>query len=85
MSEKQEEDFDEDADELTGDAEDPDLERVTKDLEFAKRRGGKGGGDPAWRRLELLMEEKRTAELLSDFEDYDIGDGEGRRSKSRRA
>lgn len=85
MSEKQEEDFDEDADELAGESEDPDIERVAKDLEFARRRGNKGGGDPAWRRLELLMEEKRTAELLSDLEDYDIGDGEGRRSRSRGA
>ena len=30
-------------------------------------------GDPAWRRLERLLEDKRTAELTSDFEDYDIG------------
>ena len=34
--------------------------------------------DPAWRRLERLLEEKHTAELTSDFEDYEIGDeGEG--------
>jgi hypothetical protein len=39
---------------------------------MAKRRGQKAG-DPAWRRLERLLEDKRTAELTSDFEDYDIG------------
>jgi hypothetical protein len=73
MSEKPDsEEFDEDADELASDGDDVDLDRVTKDLELAKRRGSKGA-DPAWRRLELLMEQKRTAELLSDFEDYDIG------------
>lgn len=73
MSEKPEsEEFDEDADELASDSDDVDLDRVNKDLEMAKRRGTKGGSDPAWRRLELLMEQKRTAELLSDFDDYDI-------------
>ena len=73
MSEKPEEEFDDsDADELAGDAEDRDLDRVNKDLEMAKRRGQKGG-NPAWRRLELLQEQKRIAELTSDFDDYDIG------------
>jgi hypothetical protein len=73
MSEKTEtEEFDEDADELVSESDDVDLDRVNKDLEMAKRRGQKGA-DPAWRRLELLMEQKRTAELLSDFDDYDIG------------
>jgi len=72
MSEKTEsEDFDEDADEPVSDSDDVDLDRVNKDLELAKRRGNKGS-DPAWRRLELLMEQKRTAELLSDFDDYDL-------------
>jgi len=84
MSEKSEsEEFDEDADELASDSDDVDLDRVTKDLEMAKRRGNKGA-DPAWRRLELLMEQKRTAELLSDFDDYDIDlPGEPRRSRAR--
>jgi len=30
-------------------------------------------GEPAWRRLEQRLEQKRTAELISDLEDYDIG------------
>lgn len=74
MSEKSEsDDFeDADADEPAGEAEDVDLDRVTKDLEMAKRRAQKLG-DPAWRRLEELFEQKRTAELVSDIEDYDIG------------
>ena len=74
MSEKPESDEfeDEEADEpLVGDT-DVDLDQVTKELDMAKRRGQKVG-DPAWRRLERLLEDKRTAELTSDFEDYDIG------------
>jgi hypothetical protein len=79
MSEKPESDEfeDEEADEpVVGDA-DVDLDQVIKDLDMAKRRGQKAG-DPAWRRLERLLEDKRTAELTSEFEDYDIGvDDEG--------
>ena len=74
MSEKPESDEfeDEEPDEpVVGDA-DVDLDQVIKDLDMAKRRGQKAG-DPAWRRLERLLEDKRTAELTSDFEDYDIG------------
>jgi hypothetical protein len=73
MSEKPEEEFeDEEADEpVIGDG-DVDLDQVIKDLDLAKRRGQKAG-DPAWRRLERLLEEKHTAELTSDFEDYEIG------------
>ena len=56
---------------LVGDS-DVDLDQVNKELDMAKRRGQKVG-DPAWRRLERLLEDKRTAELTSDFEDYDIG------------
>ena len=47
---------------------------MTKDLEIAKKRAQKSG-EPPWRRLERLREEKITAELTSDFDDYDIGDG----------
>jgi hypothetical protein len=74
MSEKPESDEfeEEETDEpLVGDS-DVDLDQVTKELDMAKRRGQKVG-DPAWRRLERLLEDKRTAELTSDFEDYDIG------------
>lgn len=72
MGEKQEaEDFDEsDDEELEGD-EEVDLARLTKDLDIARRRGARNGV-PAWRKLELLAEQRRTAELTSDFDDYDI-------------
>jgi len=74
MSEKPESDEfeDEEAEESSVENEDVDLDRVMKDLDVAKRRGAKLG-DPAWRRLERLREEKHTAELTSDFDDYDIG------------
>ena len=74
MSEKPEsEEFeDEEADEPVAGDTDVDLDQVIKDLDMAKRRGQKAG-DPAWRRLERLLEDKHTAELTSDFEDYDIG------------
>jgi hypothetical protein len=77
MSEKPESDEfeDEDADEPVSEDSDVDLDQVIKDLDLAKRRGVRTG-DPAWRRLEKLLEEKRTAELTSDFDDYDIGDPE---------
>jgi hypothetical protein len=75
MSEKSEsEEFEEeDADEPVSEEGDVDLDQVIKDLDMAKRRAQKVG-DPAWRRLEKLLEEKRTAELTSDFDDYDIED-----------
>ena len=64
-------DDDEDDADLVG--EEIDVDRVMKDMEIAKRRAAKTG-EPAWRRLEQRMEQKHTAELISDFEDYDIGD-----------
>jgi hypothetical protein len=75
MSEKPESDEyeDEEADEPVAEEGDVDLDQVIKDLDLAKRRGQKTG-DPAWRRLERLLEDKHTAELTSDFEDYEIGD-----------
>jgi hypothetical protein len=80
MSEKPEsEEFEDEDDEEPGVSEegDVDLDQVTKELDLAKRRAQKMG-DPAWRRLERLLEDKRTAELTSDFDDYDIGvDDEG--------
>jgi hypothetical protein len=84
MSEKPEaEEFeDEEADEPVSGDGDVDLDQVTKDLDLAKRRGQKAG-DPAWRRLERLMEEKHTAELTSDFEDYEIGDERAAARKAR--
>ena len=75
MSEKPESsDFDEDEADASVDSDDADLEHVFKDFESQKRRGGPRPGEPAWRRLEKYMERKHTAELLSDFDDYEIGE-----------
>ncbi len=86
MSEKPESDEfeDEGADEPPSEDADVDLDQVIKDLDLAKRRSAKSG-DPAWRRLEKLLEEKRTAELTSDFDDYDIGDGDPSSRGKRKA
>lgn len=74
MNEKPESDeFEEDEDDTpVSDGADVDLDQVNKELDLAKRRGQKLG-DPAWRRLERIIEDKRVAELTSDFDDYDIG------------
>lgn len=86
MNEKPEsEEFDdEEADEILEGGDDVDVDRVIRDLDQARRRGSKAPGDPAWRRLERMLEDKRTAELTSDFDDYDIGleDGERPRRKA---
>ena len=73
MSEKPEsEEFDEeDAEESAPGGDEVDVDHIMRDVESARRRAPKGG-EPAWRRLERVMEERRTAELLSDFDDYDI-------------
>ena len=77
MSEKPEpaDEFeDEDAEEVVGDEESLDVDRLMQDLDKRKR-GAPKGAEPAWRKLERLLEQKRTSELLSDFDDYDVGDG----------
>ncbi len=74
MSEKPETDeFEEDdaADPAPG-GDEVDVDHIMRDVETQRRRAPKGA-EPAWRRLERVMEERRTAELLSDFEDYKIG------------
>ena len=89
MSEKSESDeFEsEEDDEPVVEEGDVDLDQVIKDLDLAKRRGQRAG-DPAWRRLERLLEEKRTAELTSDFEDFDVGsdeeDGSGKPRRKKK-
>ena len=75
MSEKPEADEFDDADDDSLDIEggdEVDLARLTKDMDHARKRGAVKNGVPAWRKLELLAEQRRTAELTSDFEDYDI-------------
>ncbi len=75
MSEKPEsDDFDEEEDDDTAvDPEDLDVDHLIEDLDKRKKTATKVG-EPAWRRLERIREERQTAEQLSDFDDYDIGD-----------
>jgi hypothetical protein len=76
----------EDPEESAPGGDDVDVDQVMRDVEQQRRRAPKGA-EPAWRRLERVMEEKRTAELLSDFDDYDIdgdgGGGKGSRKKKK--
>lgn len=77
MSEKPESDEfeEEDAEDAAPGGDDLDVDHIMRDVDSARRRAPKGA-EPAWRRLERVMEERRTAELLSDFDDYEIGKGE---------
>ena len=87
MSEKPEESFDEEEDEGVVDSGDElDLDEIIRDLDSGKRRRGVKAAvaDPAWRKLERYLEEKRTAEQLSDFDDYDIGEEGGNPGKRKR-
>lgn len=77
MSEKPESDeFEEEDVEDAAPVDDVDVDHIMRDVESQRRRAPKGT-EPAWRRLERVMEERRTAELLSDFDDYEIGDEDG--------
>jgi hypothetical protein len=75
MSEKPESDEfeDEDGEDLNSGEESLDVDRLMQDLDKRKR-GAPRGVEPAWRKLERMLEQKRTSELLSDFDDYDVGD-----------
>ncbi len=61
------------APDLETDLEAVDVDYILRDVDTRKRRASKGQ-EPTWRRLERVMEDRRTAELISDFEDYKIGD-----------
>ncbi|MDP8983930.1 MAG: hypothetical protein M3N97_02625 [Pseudomonadota bacterium] len=78
MSEKPESDEfeEEDVEDVAPSGDDVDVDHIMRDVESLRRRAPKGA-EPAWRRLERVMEERRTADLLSDFDDYEIGDDEG--------
>jgi hypothetical protein len=83
MNEKQErEEFDEPDDDASFEGEDVDVARLTRDLDLGRGRKARQG-TPAWRRLELLAEQKRVADLTSDFEDYDIDEPGARRQQLR--
>jgi hypothetical protein len=75
MSEKPESDEfeEEDVEDVAPGSDDVDVDHIMRDVESQRRRAPKGG-EPAWRRLERVMEERRTAELMSDFDDYEIDD-----------
>ena len=77
MSEKPESDEfeEEDAEDIAPGGDDVDVDHIMRDVESQRRRAPKGA-EPAWRRLERVMEERRTKELLSDFDDYKIGDAD---------
>jgi hypothetical protein len=78
MSEKPEADEfeEEDAEDAAPGSDDVDVDHIMRDVESQRRRAPKGA-EPAWRRLERVMEERRTAELMSDFDDYEISDVHG--------
>jgi hypothetical protein len=75
MSEKPETDEfeEEDVEDAAPGGDDVDVDHIMRDVESQRRRAPKGA-EPAWRRLERVMEERRTAELMSDFDDYEISD-----------
>jgi hypothetical protein len=75
MNEKPEsEEFEEDEDDDGAiEAEDLDVDHLIADLDKRKKAAVKAG-EPAWRRLERIREERETAAQLSDFDDYDIDD-----------
>lgn len=90
MNEKaQSEEFDEeDEDDVVDEdatlvgGEDVDIDRLFRDFDKRKR-GAPKAGDPAWRRLEKFREEKHTADLVSDFDDYDIHEESGDAPRSK--
>jgi hypothetical protein len=77
MSEKPESDEfeEEDAEDAAPGGEDVDVDHIMRDVDSQRRRAPKGA-EPTWRRLERVMEERRTAELMSDFDDYEIADAD---------
>lgn len=76
MSEKPEETFDDEEDEdVAPDDDGLKLDEIIRDLDTTKRRRtAKTVGEPAWRKLERYLEDRRTAEQLLDFDDYVIGE-----------
>lgn len=77
MGEKPDEKFeDEEEDDVVEGDDDVVLDEIIRDLDSTKkRRAPRDAHEPAWRKLERFLEERRTAGLLTDFDDYDIDDG----------
>jgi hypothetical protein len=81
MSEKPEsDDFEEEEDDATIESEDIDVDNLMSDLDKRKKSVAKVG-EPAWRRLERIREERETAQQLSDFDDYELDDPSTKRRK----
>ena len=80
MNEKPDEEFEDEEDDATVGSDDLDVDSLIDTFDKRKKAGPKPG-EPAWRRLERYREDRETAELLSDLDDYDIGDGESRRKR----
>jgi hypothetical protein len=90
MNERPEEEFeDEEPDEVEDVEEVLDVDKLMRDFDTRKRRGARVAGEPAWRKLERKLEERRTRGLLSDFEDYPVDEpdagGDSAAKKPRRA
>ena len=85
MSEKPEKEFeDEEPDEIESAEEALDVDRLMRDFDTRKRRGARVAGEPAWRKLERRLEDRRTRGLLSDFDDYDVDGADSNNSKKPR-
>lgn len=69
--EREDEELEDDAVEEVLLEDERDIDRAFREMEVAKRRRAKAG-EPAWRKLEQHRERQQTAELISDFEDYDL-------------
>lgn len=81
MSEKPESDDFEEEEDATVDSEEIDVDGLMSDLDKRKKSAAKAG-EPAWRRLERIREERDTAQQISDFDDYDLDDRASRRRKT---
>jgi hypothetical protein len=81
MSEKPESDDFEEEEDAAVDSEEIDVDGLMSDLDKRKKSAVKAG-EPAWRRLERIREERETAQQISDFDDYDLDDRASRRRKT---
>ena len=85
VSEKPEsEEFEEDeVEDVAPGGDDVDVDQVMRDVETQRRRAPKGA-EPAWRRLERVMEERRTDEAVDEEDDEEKLDHEVERKKKAR-
>ncbi|HUO82422.1 MAG TPA: hypothetical protein VM616_06140 [Gammaproteobacteria bacterium] len=62
---------DDDIDDIVEDPEVLDIDHLIDDLESRARLRNRRD-EPAWRRLEKYLEEKRCREDIADFEDFEL-------------